>query len=287
MFKAPIKYWTSTSVRSYYNVIKSKAPKRNIRVQSPLITCKRPDLNIEQGVQTKRCSNDDSIVLCSTDWHLAEKANDYFIIHPTIGNVDETQPLDPNQFDVHPQIVKNLFNALQSPKAVQLLQHPKLSNVLNNEHTWIKALKATDTIYSFLLPIVINVLKQKSNPPDDVNANGHEFNTPKAIIITQNTSSTHRIGEICGQLLQDIDIKAHVLTNEEFESQALIHDVDIVITSVDTLQRSQLHKQSVYKWHSVQHVVLNGADELFRDEETIKGVLQPMLQLFRVNRDIS
>lgn len=283
MFRAPIKWWTSTSVRSYYNVIKTSAPKPKRRIESPLITCRRPEFNIQQGDRIDCSSNADSMKLCSNDWLSAANANDHFTIHPSSGHIDQSQQLDPSKFDVHPQLLQNLSNELQTSKVVKLLQ---MSNGLDNEHTWIRASKESDTIYSFLLPIVRDVLKGKASSSEE---NAHEFNAPKALIITQRTISANRIGELCDRLLQDIHLNSHVLRNEEFESsepKAIIRDVDIVITSVDTLQRSQFQTQNIYKWHSVQYVVLNGADELFDNEETIEDVLQPILQFFPVIHDI-
>lgn len=275
MLKIPIR-----ALSFYKNVIKSKKPIIK-HIGEPLITCRRPELNLHRGDKIDESAKFGTIPLTSDGWHHYKSKGDFFLIHPDNSFEDITekpeykQPFD--KFDLNAELLMNLSSRLNMSQTT-FIQHTAIPKVLAGRHVAIAAETGCGKTIAYLLPIIQNVLKRKHTFDQNSPV---EFNSPKVLILTPSRELAIQIGEVCEELCHGLDLKIKVQIGGHTKSimkNPPIEEIDILVASIGCL--SKLITTNIYRMHQIRHVVLDEADTLLDDSFSDK--LQYVLKRFPV-----
>lgn len=154
----------------------------------PLITCKRPELNLYKHQPVDRNAKYKSIPLASAGWQHYKSKNDFFIIHPTRPDFNTThnhsdernQPFDTLPLDG--TLLANLRNQLNVVRTSDV-QRTAIPAIMGGRHTLIAAETGCGKTIAYLVPIIMSILRQRE-AERSVSIDQEELNSPRAVIVT-------------------------------------------------------------------------------------------------------
>ncbi|XP_037928455.1 probable ATP-dependent RNA helicase DDX28 [Teleopsis dalmanni] len=254
------------ALRCYVTAVaKTKLSPNNKFGQQLLISCKRPEFNIDRHVDDSKFG---SVPLASNRWQHRKSKGDFFIINST---QDEEQRqtemlsldtfLQDNTIEFNSELIKNLKTEFDI-KQLTYIQSTGIPKIFTGDHTIIAAETGCGKTLTYLLPVVQKIIEHKKS----TNMNNRKFNTPLSIILTPGRELATQIGMVAEKLCKGTDIKIEtilggntkkLMMNPEFK------DVDIVIATFGAL--SKLVTTGIYRTEEVQCVVLDEADTLLDD----------------------
>lgn len=188
--KVPVFELNEKDVKSQVRTTSNKA-KVNVKKHNPnwipLITCKRPEFNLYKHQFKASNAKFDDIPLASDGWKHYKSKNDFFIIHPAQAEFNSTyheaeylQPFEDLNLDK--TLLENLKNQLNVTKT-SYVQQKAIPMILSGVHTLIAAETGCGKTIAYLVPIIMEILKQKQSKPQS-SPDKEQLNAPRAIILT-------------------------------------------------------------------------------------------------------
>lgn len=225
----------------------------------PFITCKRTEFNLLENNIIRPDAKFGEIPIASKGWANRKSKGDMFIIHPIIDQTVNQQQIQTfEDLSIDPRLIENLRrnNNITRPMA---FQSESIPNILKGEHTLIAAETGCGKTYSYLIPIVQQILAQK-------NKTERNFNTPLGIILLPGRELADQIGQVAHQLTESSGLNVKVIVGGRTKNKMMnpeFQDIDLIIGTVGAV--SKLVTTGVYRMNQVRHVVLDEADTLLDD----------------------
>ncbi|KXJ70985.1 hypothetical protein RP20_CCG021811 [Aedes albopictus] len=238
--------------------------------RKPIISCRRSQHNLfvehfPLGTEGGGGKKFGDVPLASAGWRHRKSVGDYFIIHP-VQQPYETHTLSDvpfQQLGIRDELVQNIREkGVLFPTKYQAEGIP---TILNGGHTLLAAETGCGKTYTYLLPIVEQILRRK------LNCSERGFNTPLMLILTPGRELAQQIGRVVEGLTQGLDIKTRVLLGGRTRQQMMnphFEDIDILVSSFGAI--SKLVSSGIYRTDSVRWVVLDEADTLLDDSFNAK-----------------
>ncbi|CRL00412.1 CLUMA_CG013679, isoform A [Clunio marinus] len=230
----------------------------------PLITCKNTEFNLMYDVDNKKTNlpHVSKIVLASKGWQHYKAKGDHFIIHP-IKDIIETNLKDSTDFEnlnLNETLLKNLREKHDIRKATKL-QQEAIAEIRNKNNVLIAAETGCGKTHAYLLPIIEQIIEQKSNEKES-----RQFNTPLVLILTPGRELAEQIGKFAKELSTGLNLNVKIIIGGNTKQKMFnpsFEDIDILVGSIGAI--SKLTTTGIVRMNKVKHVVLDEADTLLED----------------------
>lgn len=163
---------------------KNVAPPKPVPVKrkdtsNPLIVCKRPEFNLYASEKISENVKFGAIPLASSGWQHYRSKEDFFILKPrtefSMNSPDENIGFD--KLGMNMDIVKALHSSFGATTTTAI-QKEAIPHIMARDHTLITAETGCGKTFTFLLPIIQEILANKHKIRD------REMNEPLALILT-------------------------------------------------------------------------------------------------------
>ncbi|KAL0267424.1 UNVERIFIED_CONTAM: hypothetical protein PYX00_009699 [Menopon gallinae] len=235
-----------------------------------VISCKRQEFNHYKGTKYSKFT---VVPLASNGWHSKKANGDYFSILPVTHN---PAFLLPDDFDktnyeideadefvslgVTDEVIKSLRkNKYNIPTSVQLAAIPK---ILAGDHVIITAETGCGKTLAYAVPMIVNILRWKSQLP-------HKYNAPFGLIVVPTRELAMQVGEVISKIVKDLDLTCKVILAEGTKKFLLnlnesdLEMNDIVVCTLGVICKLTYH--NVYNLHHCLQIVLDEGDTLLDD----------------------
>lgn len=264
MFKYPKQLILRNPTRLIFTSMQREAvAKSKSKEHVSLISSKRKEFNCSTKVlstqENARKPSFGDIPLASKGWLSNRSKDDYFIVHPIHEEQNvfhRSKPVEElSSLGIDDEVVANLKKNFDIDKLTKI-QEDAIPQIVNLNHILIAAETGCGKTLTYLIPMVSQILKRKSQKRD--------LNSPLAVIITPGRELAEQIGNVCRKLTGDVKVKTllggnmkSVMMNPEFE------EVDLLVASLGAV--SKVTTTGIYRMNHVRHVVLDEADTLLDD----------------------